>query len=248
MNTLKTKLKQLALAAFAAVLGFAANAATEQSETIDTTYTNQINDYTVNGTHFTINNNNTYADSDGMYAYNGITVTAKNNEYITKVVITCGYSQQYVTDADTTVSSGTKTITNGGGTITVTDVNASTFTFTSSKGDPQFKQFVVYYLESAPAAGVPYLAASVDEGTHEVTFTNKTCGAYEVVTDTTTAFESNTWYVVSDDVTNANRIVVTGTAHLILTDGKTLTATKGITVSEGNTHFYLDSFCIKRIC
>ncbi len=113
-------------------MGLTAYADTEKSETIATTSN------TVDGTHFTISNNGSYVDSDGMCADVGITVTPKNTEYITKVVITCEYDSSSVSDDNTTVSSGTKTITNGGGTITVTEVNANTFTFTCSDVGPQF--------------------------------------------------------------------------------------------------------------
>ncbi len=43
------------------------------------------------------------------------------------------------------------------------------------------------------------------------------------------------WYVVDEDVTFAGRITVSGTVHLILCDGYTLTASKGISVTENNT-------------
>ena len=119
--------------------------AQEQSETIATT-----NNNIVEGTHFTISNNGSYVDEDGMSADWGITVTPKNGETITKVVISCTLNPDFVNDGNTTVSSGTKEITNGGGTITVTGVNASTFTFTCSNYEPLFGQFVVYYTE-APA-------------------------------------------------------------------------------------------------
>ena len=119
--------------------------AQEQSETIATTAN------IVEGTHFTISiSEDSYADGDGMLADGGITVTSKNGETITKVVITCTCYTDLVNDGTTSVSSGTKEITNGGGTITVTGVNASTFTFTCSDDYPQFGQFVVYYTE-APA-------------------------------------------------------------------------------------------------
>ena len=104
--------------------------AQEQSETIVTTAT------IVEGTHFTISNNHSYADTDGMIAVAGITVTAKNGETITKVVISCTYHPIDVNDGNTSVSSGTKEITNGGATITVTGVNASTFRFTTPKPPP----------------------------------------------------------------------------------------------------------------
>ena len=120
--------------------------AQEQSETIATTAN------IVEGTHFTISiSEDSYADEDGMLADGGITVTSKNGETITKVVITCTCYTELVNDGTTSVSSGTKEITNGGGTITVTGVNASTFTFTCSDDYPQFGQFVVYYTEATVA-------------------------------------------------------------------------------------------------
>ncbi len=42
------------------------------------------------------------------------------------------------------------------------------------------------------------------------------------------------WYAVADTTTIDSRVTVSGNVNLILCDGKTLTATKGITVSEGN--------------
>ena len=66
------------------------------------------------------------------------------------MVITCEFQPDNVSDGNTPVSSGTKTITNGGRTITVTEVNANTFTFICIDGGPLFNQFVVYYLESEP--------------------------------------------------------------------------------------------------
>ena len=61
------------------------------------------------------------------------------------------------------------------------------------------------------------------------------CKEYTEVTAETTAFEDGKWYVVNADTTISSRITVTGTANLILADGKTLTASKGIEVSAGNT-------------
>ena len=138
--------------------------AQEQSETSATTDNN-----IVEGTHFTISNGGEYADEVGMCAYGGgITVTSKNGETITKVVISCTYGPDCVDDDNTSVSSGTKEITNGGLTITVTGVNASTFTFTCSDDGAQFGQFVVYYTEApapAPAGyAVSLKAETADEG------------------------------------------------------------------------------------
>lgn len=63
-------------------------------------------------------------------------------------------------------------------------------------------------------------------------------GAVQSVSDFT-AVKSNTttmstgWYAVTDSVNNSNRITVNGNVNLILCDGATLTANRGITV-EGN--------------
>ena len=129
--------------------------AQEQSETIVTTAK------IVEGTHFTISNNDDYVDGDGMGATRGITVTPKNGEFITKVVITCGYGS--ISDGNTSVSSGTKEFTNGGGTITVTGVNATTFTFTCTV-DGQFKQFVVYYTDAPTEPAVEVTTNAAEEG------------------------------------------------------------------------------------
>ena len=117
--------------------------AQEQSETFATTAS------TVEGTHFIISNNGQTADSNGMSAKEGITVTSKNGENITKVVITCVKYAIMVNDNNTFISSGTKTMTYNGQestTVTATGVNATTFTFTCNHiAGLQFNQFVVYF-------------------------------------------------------------------------------------------------------
>nr|MCR4563364.1 InlB B-repeat-containing protein [Clostridiales bacterium] len=62
----------------------------------------------------------------------------------------------------------------------------------------------------------------------------QTCTAYYTVDSSTTAL-SNTWYVVTDDTTVNSRISVSGTVNLIICDGATLTAVKGIEVPDGAT-------------
>ena len=216
MNKLKTKLRQLAMAAFAAVLGFAANtaAAEEQSETIATTADE------VYGTHFTISNNDDFADDDGMAAPDGITVTPRNKEYITKVVITCGWGSAGVSDDNTSVSSGTKTITNGGGTITVTDVNASTFTFTCNNPDPKFKQFVVYYLDLEYDPATDYAATWSEDQTIDSTQT--IIGTIAVTDDITLTIEEGVTLTVNGgidanpDFTTPHTLTVEGGGELIV--------------------------------
>ena len=69
--------------------------------------------------------------------------------------------------------------------------------------------------------------------------TKQTCDSATVVTETDTAWGASDsqehWYVVNSNVTINTRVTVTGDVHLILKDGFTLNATKGINVSEGNS-------------
>ena len=90
-------------------------------------------------------------------------------------------------------------------------------------------------LTAYAATFVSYKVASVNATTHAVTFDDASCETYTVVTADTTTFEDGKWYVVSNSVTVSSRITVTGTVNLILCDGATLTASKGITVNSGNT-------------
>lgn len=69
----------------------------------------------------------------------------------------------------------------------------------------------------------------------------QTCTEYTVIENTSTTWESG-WYVTDKDVTINDRITVKGEVHLILLDGITLTAAKGITVpSDGTFHVYAQS-------
>ena len=69
--------------------------------------------------------------------------------------------------------------------------------------------------------------------------TAQTCDSATVVTETDTAWGASDsqehWYVVNSNVTINTRVTVTGDVHLILKDGFTLNATKGINVSKGNS-------------
>ena len=70
------------------------------------------------------------------------------------------------------------------------------------------------------------------------TFTTKTANVVPLTANMTTLNNtgiSNGWYAVTEDVTISGRITVSGTVHLILCDGKTLTASSGVSVNSGNT-------------
>lgn len=81
---------------------------------------------------------------------------------------------------------------------------------------------------------IPYLTATWNESTQKVVYTEATASTYTEVASDTTAWSNGT-YVVTGNTTISGRITVTGTVNLILCDGATLTASKGINVTEGNT-------------
>ena len=86
---------------------------------------------------------------------------------------------------------------------------------------------------------VVYLNKIVNETTGRVTTeeTHYTGNAYTVFRSGNVWGESGetTWYILDNDVTLDNRPEVKGDVRLILRNGKTLTANKGITVEEGNS-------------
>ncbi|MCD8026381.1 MAG: InlB B-repeat-containing protein [Clostridiales bacterium] len=79
---------------------------------------------------------------------------------------------------------------------------------------------------SANAAGISY----IDENRNSKTYSD----SYTTVTSTTTTW-SDGWYVVGSSTTINSRVTVSGTVYLILQDGYTLNAAKGIKVISGNT-------------
>ncbi len=81
---------------------------------------------------------------------------------------------------------------------------------------------------------VEYIYYTAD-GNKAVKHEDGNCTDYKKVKSTTTAFEDGKWYIVKGDVELGDRLTVAGTSNLILLDGATLTASKGIAVSDGNT-------------
>ena len=84
-----------------------------------------------------------------------------------------------------------------------------------------------------PALTVPASAAT-NVSYLDASGATQTAASATSVTSSDTAWSAG-WYVVDSDVTISSRITVTGDVHLILVDGKTLTASKGITVTGSDS-------------
>lgn len=78
---------------------------------------------------------------------------------------------------------------------------------------------------TAWADGISYLDA---------TGTQQSCTTYTTVESSSTFWNSG-WFVVNSNTTISDRITVSGTVNLILTNNATLTASKGITVGSDAT-------------
>ena len=84
--------------------------------------------------------------------------------------------------------------------------------------------------------GVPYTARSWNSANETLTEqTRYYTGEYTNLSSVTNNTLSGGWYVLDGSLTFGNRITVSGNVRLILTDGMTLTAEKGIRVPEGAT-------------
>lgn len=122
--------------------GIVAHADGYSSETIATASGDENMIY-FSGDHFTVSApDGTYVDQTGVRGKNGITVSAKNSETITKVVISCGFDAESVNNDNVTATAGSCTVNNG--TVTGNNVNSSSLTFTCSSIG-QFNSFTIYY-------------------------------------------------------------------------------------------------------
>ncbi|MBQ3300256.1 MAG: hypothetical protein IJG99_08250 [Ruminococcus sp.] len=177
---------------------------------------------------------------DGDYPDAHATISAMNGETITKIVVhrRSSYDNTLIVKAD----DNTIPYSQNGDDFTYDNINASSVKLSADPDYPddcycEVSSIDVYYTGgSAPAqTAVPYMAWDNTAKQLVEKTGNDACADYTVVADDTTAFEDGKWYVVSEDVTVADRITVSGTANLILCDGKTLTASNGITVETDNT-------------
>ena len=99
-----------------------------------------------------------------------------------------------------------------------------------AEGSPVSYRVPVYNIDGDAASGIKE-------------WKTESCTDYTIVTDTTSSFNGGKWYVVNSDVSRTNTINVSGSAHLILCDGASLTVKSeynygydaGITLKSGNS-------------
>jgi hypothetical protein len=94
-------------------------------------------------------------------------------------------------------------------------------------------KYIYMHLKKENATTVKYISYTYDT-TNGLQSETKICGSSKVVSSNDNSWGSG-WYVVSGDVACNNRITVSGTVNLILLDGCTLEAKKGIELTKGNT-------------
>lgn len=94
-------------------------------------------------------------------------------------------------------------------------------------------KYIYMHLKKENATTVKYISYTYDT-TNGLQSETKICGSSKVVSSNDNSWGSG-WYVVSGDVACNNRITVSGTVNLILLDGCTLNAKKGIELTNGNT-------------
>lgn len=148
--------------------------ADEQSETF-TTFDSSGSQLTFTGEHFTIEG--VAIDIDGLYIDGGfsqtVTISARNGENITKIEAVVSYLQSWGSSTLVSTSgtvSGTYTV---GQTITISNINATTVTLSSSSSDNRLlevKNWTVYYGD-APDVVVTTNAAEAGAAFTEATFT-----------------------------------------------------------------------------
>ena len=94
-------------------------------------------------------------------------------------------------------------------------------------------KYIYMHLTKNNATTVKYISYTYDT-TNGLQSETKICGKFNLLTSNDKSWASG-WYVVSGNVEISDRITVSGTVNLILLDGCTLEAKKGIELTKGNT-------------
>ena len=130
--------------------------------------------------------------------------------------------------------------------ITLNNPTREGYIFTGWTGTYLTEATMIVTIASGSTGNREYTATWTYDPNVQYNMYNPTTGTFEerwasnttLVTNSTTtmgAANNETWYVVNSNVNSWGRIEVRGTVNLILNDGATLNASRGITVNSGNT-------------
>ncbi len=110
----------------------------------------------------------------------------------------------------------------------------SPFIYAEDKEDVSENDHLVDYLFIKMTDILPKIENNVDVAYIDADGKNQTLskGSYTLISNQEEL--TSGWYVVDQDMTLSSRVNINGTVHLVLTDGHTLTASKGIRLTEGN--------------
>ena len=110
----------------------------------------------------------------------------------------------------------------------------SPFIYAEDKEDVSENDHLVDYLFIKLIDILPKIENNVDVAYIDADGKNQTLskGSYTLISNQEEL--TSGWYVVDQDMTLSSRVNINGTVHLVLTDGHTLTASKGIRLTEGN--------------
>ena len=147
--------------------------ADEQSESFTTATSGQV---TYTGEHFTITGQD--VDSQGLWitysninqggAANTVTISSKNGENITRIEAVIGYIEDWNCELASTSGNVTGTYANGQ-TITISSINATTVTLSSTLNDGsllQFYSWIIYYESAASTTYAVDLKANTPDASN----------------------------------------------------------------------------------
>ena len=180
------------------------------------------------------------------------------------VIINSDSPSEFCVDGNITVISGSVTVNGGCGVNGAIRVYGGNASVTSGTNVPAVSGSVLGGLREESTDGrtwsvihgstsskphvrvdstvpVPYLAWD-DTANRVVERTgDQACKNYTFLTADTTTLEDGRWYLVGESMEITNRIKVNGTANLILIDGMTLTAGKGIDTTGATLNIHAQS-------
>ena len=131
----------------------------------------------------------------------------------------------------------------GSGSMAVQEMKGKTATALSANAFTKEGYLFLEWNTKADGTGTAYADGASVSLDSDITLYAQWTGGPSIIKNTegTLTLTSGDWTIEDATVTVTGRITISGTVNLLLPDGKTLNASRGITVSEGNT-LVIDKF------